>query len=173
MGDRNAQGDFDSSDVLLPDKMSYCNGIFVKIGVFMSRIEPLMLIAGIFLGFFWFLLPSVHEGTRQMLHEIPFAYAVFDSFTRLKVPAVLFICAMVAYSVFLVKISHSRGFPGGFDVHKEGRLPDAKVVVEKKLFPASKSESFIFSVWVVAGFFSIFVSASPLIFLGYFIRIGK
>jgi len=173
MGDRNAQGDFDSSDVLLPDKMSYCNGIFVKIGVFMSRIETPVMVAGVLLGFFWFFLPSVHEGTRQMLHEIPFAYAVFDSFTRLKVPVVLFIFAMGACGIFLTQLSVSRGFPGGWDIRKEGVLPNAKTLVEKKLFPISRRESFIFLLWVVFMGFSAFLSASPFIFIGYFIRIGE
>lgn len=173
MGEKNTQDSFGSSGISPSDKLSYCNGFFVKIGLFMSRIETPLMVTGVVLGVFWFFLPSIHEGARKMLLEIPFAYAVFDSCTRLEAPVLLFIFAMGACGIFLTQISISRGFPGGWDVRKEGVLPNAKTLVEKKLFPISRLESFIFLLWVVFMVFSAFLSASPFIFIGYFIRIGE
>jgi len=172
MNENNINENSILSDIQVSNKMSYCNGRFVKMAAFAAKTETPFMIIGLLLGFFIFLLPSIHEGARQALHEWPFLYAIFDAGVRLRPAFVSPLLLLVLYSAFVHNMVITKGFPGRTGMHHETSLPTAKSVMSQSFFPSSKKEAIVFLHWFFLGILLIYFWFSLFALLSYFIRIG-
>ncbi|WP_306603138.1 hypothetical protein [Azonexus sp.] len=154
-------------------KTDYCNGFFLKAGKFILITEKKFMFFGIFFGLFLFFIPSIHGGMQQFLKGIPLLYSAFESATKLENTFVYPMLIVTIYNAVVLQVAIKRGFPGGWDTNIENGLPTAKEVNDRMLFPSSKNEAIVFSLWVILKIMAIFIWTWPFLLLGYFLRIGK
>jgi len=154
----------------VPDKMSYCNGRYVRMANFAAKTENPMMIIGLLAGFFLCILPTIHSGFRQLLHEWPFFYAIFEASVWFKP---IFIYPLLSFILLIALLAQlSKGFPGGWREAELAKIPTAKQVVDEALFPSSKKESIIFLYWFFMGFLKPYFWFSVFAVLSYFMMIG-
>jgi len=102
------------------------------------------MVLGLSLGFFWFLLPSVSEGVRQIFRDLPFVYAVFDSATKLDSSFIYPLVFLVIYNAFVYQVAMSKGFPGGGVCGKKVEFQQQRKLLIIHFFRAQKVRRLFF-----------------------------
>jgi len=129
---------------------------------------PWLQAAGALVGFVIVLLPAMSKGWLVAIEEIGFLRFIFEQFSSFG-NLVIVILTLYAITNAIGSLMWKHSYPG-WNARKEGGMPNAKQILERKLYPATRKQEFIFFVYVVQGLLIPFFVAMLFGVLAFFIR---
>lgn len=131
---------------------------------------PLMWLFAV-IGLFFVLLPVLSNSWRETIELLPVTAWVFHEFSTFgPVTKIWFLSLAVSFSIVSFMAKH---YPGGWDQTKEGGFPGPKDMFEKKLYPRTGTEEFVFwADFILRTVLTVGVLYFPFGILAFFIRLG-
>lgn len=133
-----------------------------------ARWLPWLQAMGALVGLIVVLMPSISKGWLATIEQVSLFKFIYEQLSSLGV-VVIAVLALYAVTNTICSLMWKHSYPG-WDARKEWGLPNAKQILDRQLFPSTRSQEIVFFTYALQALLSPFLVMILFGVIAFFIR---